>query len=192
MQICGVQSLGRDHGHGRVAQGGQQRADDVAAGRSLGLQHHHDLAHGPAQPGLERVAGTEGDGHVYDLVGRPLDHGLWPGHHDHLGFVRERAAQCVQDGVGAGAGAGEDDDRGGHGGRFCQPRGHRPDRAVARLALGDDVGGASRLEVVARAEVDDLPARGLDASLELVSGAVIALDARGGALVGERDDVVGY
>ena len=121
-----------------------------------------------------------------------VDPGLRPGHHDDLGGMAEGVPQCSQDGVGAVAGPSEDDDRGGHRGRFRQPRGYRPDRAIACLAVGDDVGRASRLEVVARAEVDDPPARGLDASLQLVGGAVVALDARGSALVGERDDVVGY
>ena len=191
MQIGGVQPLGRSHGHARIGQGRQQRADDVPAGHTLRIQHHHDLARGPAQASLQRVAGTEGDRRAHDLVGRPLHGGLRPGHHDHLAALRQGAAQCREGRIRTGAIAREDDDRGDHRSCLLQPRRHRLDRAVARLAVGDLVRGPGWLQVVASAEVDDLPAGGLDASLELVGGAVVALDSRSGALVGERDDVVG-
>lgn len=192
MQVGGVQALGTDDGHGRIGQRLQAGRDDVARRRPLRLDHDHDLTLRAPQARLQRIASAERDGRADDLVCWAVDRDVGPGDDDHLRPLRHGGRERSQRRVGAGPLGRQDDDRSRSGGRFLQPGRYRRHGAVARLTVGGDIGRLGRLQVVAGAEVDDLPAGGLDASLELIRGPIVALDPRCCALVGERDDVVGY
>jgi hypothetical protein len=191
VQVAGIQPVARDDGHSRIGQRFGQRCDDVARRPAIGFEHDDELTGRAPQRGLQRITRAEGRGGRDDLLGRARDGGLGAGHDEHLRVRRQRSAQRAQQRIRIVPLAGDDDDRASGARCFRQPRRDRLDGAVERATALVDVGRPGRLEVVAGAEVDHLPARGFDARLELVRGAVVAPDTCGRALVGQRDDVLG-
>ncbi|MEX1296132.1 MAG: hypothetical protein AB1Z67_08170 [Candidatus Limnocylindrales bacterium] len=192
MKVGGTQPTRRSDGDVRICEGLDQRCDDVARGSAIGLGHDDDGARRAAQRGLQRIARAEAYGGRDDLVGGAAHRGPGPGHHEHLRARGQRARERGQQSIGSTLLAGDEHDGGPSPGRFVEARRDRIDGAVEGALTVVDVSGPRRLEVVAGAEVDDLPARGLDASLELIGGPVVAPNARCGSLVGQRDDLVGY
>ncbi|MEA2025873.1 MAG: hypothetical protein U9O18_04210, partial [Chloroflexota bacterium] len=159
MQIDRSQALDPGHGDGGVAEGIDERADDVAGGFLLRVEDHDDRARSASQCSLERIARAEGFDGADDLVNRSLDRDVASGHHHDLRVsrtVRGKAPECC---VGRSAARLRDhDDRGGLHGGLLQPRRHRVDRAVERVALDDDVGRPRRGQLEGDPGVDDAPA----------------------------------
>jgi len=194
MQIDRVQALDPGHGHSGCVQGIDERADDVALRYLLWVDDHDDRAGGASQCSLERVARAEGFDGTDDLVSGSLDRDvtLGPHHHDLRAgrTVRGKALECC---VGRGAAGFRDhDDRGRHQGGFLQPRRHRLDRTVERVAVQDHVGRPRRGQFEGGPEVDDAPAGSLDARLEFVGRVPVVGGTRGGTLLRERDELPGY
>ena len=193
MQIDRSQSLDPGHGDGGVVEGIDEWADDVAGGYLPWVEDHDDRAGGAPQCGLERVARAEGLDGADGLVGRPRDRDVPPGHHHDLraiGAVRgETTERCVRRGATR---LRDHHDRGGFQGRLLQPRRYRIDRAVERLVREDDVGRPRRGQLEGGPGVDDAPTGGLDARLELVGCGPVMVGTRGGALLGEGDELLGY
>jgi len=192
MQVPRVETRGSHDRHGRISEGTSERRHDVRHRDQLGLEHDHERAGGSPQRRLQGVTGAERDGSADDLVRWALDARVRTGHDQDLRAGRGRGRKCAQGLVGFDAVTADDDhDRYLGRGGLAEARGHRLHGAVEpALALGD-VSRSRGLQVVHGAEVDDAPAGGLDASLELVGGAVVPPGAGAGALVGERDDVLG-
>ena len=184
--------MGRGDRHGRVLECRQQRCDSVRGRNGHGLEHDDDLARRTPQCGLQGVAGAEGHGRGDDLSRVAVDGAVGPGHDQQLGAIGGRLVDGAHDYVGEGVVRSDHDHRGRGSGRRVQASRNRLHRAVERALTVAEVGRTCRLQVVAGTEVDDLPAGGFDALLELIGGAVVALHAGGGPLVGERDDLVGY
>ena len=192
MQVRGVQAFGcRDRDRG-VRQRVAQWRDDVAVRYAPRLEHDDDLTGRAAQPGVQRFPGTEDGGGADELVGGPDVDDLRSGHHHDLGVCGPHAREDLQRGAWRRAAVGDHDHGGRRRGGLVKARGDRPCGAVEGAFAIADVSRTGRLQVVAGAEVDDLPAGRLDARLELIGGAIVTLDAGLGALVRERDDVVGY
>ena len=192
MQVRGVQARGRDDGHGGIAEGLAEGGDDVLTGDVLRLQHDDDLPGRASQRRLQRITGTEGSSGSDDFVRGSIRARVRPHHQQHLGAGWRRIGESAQGSLRCRrVRAGDDHDRGGAGGRLVQVGGHRVDPAIERARTLGDVSRAYQLELVVRTEVDDLPAGGLDAGLELVGGAVVPCGTSVGALIRERDDVRG-
>ncbi len=192
MQVCRVQALDRGDRDRWVLERLDQWRDDIAGERALRLEDDDDLAAAPTECSLERISGSECHSRADDLVCRSFHGFLWPSQRQDLRARGSRVGEGPERGVWRHAGLGDDDHRSRCRGRLVELRRNRFDGAMeCALTLGD-VGWSSGLQVVAGAEVDDLPASRLDAGLELVGGVIVPLGAGGGSLVGERDDVVGY
>jgi|GEM_PF-7009167 len=193
MQIDRSQALDPGHADGRVVQGIDERSDEVAGRYPFRVEDHDDGSGGASHCGLQRVARAEGCDGADDLVGGPLDQKVALGYRQDLRAGRTVCGEAPERCVGRGAAKlRDDDDGGGRQGGFPQPRRHRLDRAVEHLTVHDHVGRSRRGEFEGRPEVDDAPAGGLDAGLELVGRGPVVGDTRGGALLGQCHELRRY
>ena len=192
MQIRRVQPFATGHGHRRCAQRLAEGPHHIGRRDARWVEDHDDGPRGAADPGLQRVAGTERL--------RRQDQLIDPGHGAHVAIrhehqLRARGAVSSQRIHGRGgrraARASDDDDARCRRRHLVQSRGHRCDRAVEAPVVLDDVRGHQRLKVEGRPIVDHLPTSDLDARLELVGARPVLLDARSHALLGQQDDVGG-
>jgi len=188
-----MQSRGRHDRHEGIAEGLADGRDDVLAGDVLRLQHDDELPARASQRRLQRITGTECRSRSDDLICWSIRARVRPHHQQHLGPGRRRVGEGAQGPLRCGrVRAGDDHDRSGAGRRLVQPGGHRLDPAIERAHTLGDVCRACPLQLVEGTEVDDLPAGGLDAGLELIGGAVVPRGTSIGALIRERDDVLGH
>jgi len=193
MQIDRSQALDPGHGDGGVIEGIDEWADDVAGEFLFRVEDHDDRAGSAPQCSLERIARAEGFDGADDLVSRSRDRDVAPGHHQDLRVRRTVHGKAPERCLGRGTVRLRDhDDRGGYQGRLLQPRRYRLDRAVERPVREDDVGRPRRAQLEGSPGVDDVPACGLDARLELVGRGPVVGGTGGGTLLGERDELLGY
>ena len=193
MQVRRVQARGRHHRDEVIAEGLTDGRDDVCAGDVLRLQHDDDLPARASQRRLQGITGTERRSRSDDLICGAIHVHVRPRHQQHLGAGRRRGGEGAQGPLWCGrVRAGDDHDRSDAGRRLVQSGGHRIDPAIERAHSVGDVCRMCRPQFVEGTEVDDLPAGGLDAGLELIGRAVVPRGTSIGALIRERDDVLGH
>jgi hypothetical protein len=192
MQIIRHQTVAARHGHVRCLQGGDKRPGHDPVRDTRRLEDHDDRAGGAADARLQGRSGRERPGDADELGHRPADGDLARCDHDHLRLARLVSGKRGEHGGGRLAPRSrQHDDAGGRRGRLVEPRGHRLRGTVVALTADGQVGCRGGVQGPGRSVVHDLPARRLDARLELIGPGPVPLAAGERALLGERGDVGG-
>jgi hypothetical protein len=192
MQIIRHQTVATRHGHLRCPQGRDERPGHVPLRDPRRRQDHDDRAGGAPDARLKGFTGGQRPGRADELSHRPVDGDPARCDHDHLRLARLVSGKRGEHGAGRFAPRSrQHDDAGGRRGRLVEPRGHRVRGTVVALTLDGQVGCHGAVQGPGRSVIHDLPARRLDARLELIGPGPVPLAARARALLGERGDVGG-
>lgn len=189
MQVRGGQSLCSSDSHIRVLQCRDERTHDVSRRCPCRVKHDDDGATCRPDPGFEGIARAPRLHGAHHHIGRRVEDPC-VGRHDHdLGVGRPMCRERFE--YRARMGFGGDDDHAGRGRGWALDGRDRIERAVDRHSILDQIRRAQRLQIVGRTVIDDLPAGGFEARLQLVGAGEIASRAGLRTRVGKLDDLGG-